>query len=230
LDSAGTPIAGATVILKSPSSDKEIAKAVTGEKGEYSLSAAPGEYSIEASSTCFLTARYKPFYTIDQSQNLDLVLAAADCGGLIMEPVRSKLPEPLDLCVVLPNLAKYSGKEVAIRGEFISYEHGRVIAKDKCLQPLVTSGYTWPNMISLERALTSVSVDATCWRAMATPGPSNTQIWVTVQGRLETRAPGVIVLPFVGKTVPDGYGHMNSYPAQIVYSQMRDCIRKPFAK
>ena len=80
LDSAGTPIAGATVILKSPSSDKEIAKAVTGEKGEYSLSAAPGEYSIEASSTCFLTARYKPFYTIDQSQNLDLVLAAADCG------------------------------------------------------------------------------------------------------------------------------------------------------
>ena len=73
-DQSGGAPPGATIILKS-SSGKEIAKVFADHDGAYSLNADGGQYSIEATFECFVTVRYKPFYTIGgRIQSLDFVL------------------------------------------------------------------------------------------------------------------------------------------------------------
>jgi len=144
---------------------------------------------------------------------------------------------PLTVCQILSSRAAYSGRRVTVRGRLVVGPEGSYLMGDGC-QPLVTDGYTWAATgIDVEAANSAPArsehgsarpaeiAAADLERApQAVPGGA---IYVTLVGRFETRLHFQMILRGDGKTVPNGYGHLNSCPARMVYSEMKDVAAIP---
>lgn len=153
-------------------------------------------------------------------------------------PPGSPAPKPVNVCAVLLHLEEYRNKRVSIRGELLVHPHGTVLRMEKCPVPLITSGHVWPTMIYLIPADSNLaespgrvppgfSVDR-AWAPVLEKGSRerDARLWVTVVGRLETRRRFEIVERGDGKTLPVGYGHLNAYPAQLVYEEFKDVLAR----
>jgi len=139
----------------------------------------------------------------------------------------------LKVCEVLSNRNSYMGQRIRIRGTLIESDEGSYLTDEGCPQ-LVTDGYAWPtpSLIALKYQERPTSQDVKQSRSTITKELADSEILkivkngakihVTVIGRLETRPHFEMVLRGDGKMLPNGYGHLNACPAQIVYQEIRD--------
>jgi hypothetical protein len=139
--------------------------------------------------------------------------------------------EPLTVCQILSHRAAYRGLRVTVRGRLVATPEGTYLEGDGC-QPLITDGYTWATTaIDIQSAKPPLAVDHKSVKPAKTvlldlqllqrAAPDGT-LFVTLIGRFETTLHFVMVLRGDGKTVPNGYGHLNACPGQIIYDEMKD--------
>jgi len=151
------------------------------------------------------------------------------------------LPErPVTVCQVLQTPNKYRGRIIEVRGE---YDGGDL--RGSC-PPLRTNGYTWTSAIQLEfpqnlsvkmklpQNLISAEEDPAQWtfdlnayedtlkrveslQRVAGPG---TVVRATVAGRLDV--PDSLMVKTEKGQVPNGFGHLNIYPARLVLVRITD--------
>lgn len=157
------------------------------------------------------------------------VCAALICATSLSQTHSAK---PLTVCDVLAKLPSYRGQRIVVRGELVGEDEGSGLIGQGC-QPLITDGYRWPSPSPI--ALTypggpsddtkpgapSPRVERVDPDALRSAG-AGAKIYVTVVGRLETRAPFPMVHLDGGKIRPYGYGHLAACPAQIVYEEIKD--------
>lgn len=141
--------------------------------------------------------------------------------------------EPLNVCEVLSKLSSYRGQRITVRGEFVGGEEGSVLIGGGC-RPVVTDGHTWP--VPTPIALTFPGSPGSGDSRAPSPKPRIEQfdsgavksagpgakVYVTVTGRLDTKAHFEMVHLDDGRVVPYGYGHLAACVAQIVYEEMKD--------
>ncbi len=145
----------------------------------------------------------------------------------------------LTVCELLRDLATYQHKVVAVRGELMRGEEHFYLQGDRCSKKLVTSGFVWPDAINLEQPgspfvetpvlfkLDLVSMnDLALAIQKATAGGESVRIWATFVGKLETREHLEVVRTGTNKLVGYGFGHLNAFPAQVVYERVRDVTIK----
>jgi hypothetical protein len=145
----------------------------------------------------------------------------------------------LTVCDVLRNRLAYQDKIVAVRGELIRGEEHFYLRMESCTEKLVTSGFRWPDAITLERPgsplveravdyeedLEALSHISLVLEKVAKSG-SPMRVWATFVGKLETRTNFPMVRTGAGQVVGYGFGHLNAFPAQLVYRSVKDIVAK----
>ena len=141
-----------------------------------------------------------------------------------------KTTTPLTVCEVLQDLGKYRGRIIEVRGEF---NGGHL--RGNCL-PLTTGGHTWFNGIEIDfpKNPSVEGEEPTQWtfdvkviseaaeRAAAlqrASGPEAT-VMATVAGRLDV--PDPLMVQTEKGLAPNGYGHLNVYPARLIIVRIKD--------
>jgi hypothetical protein len=124
----------------------------------------------------------------------------------------------MSVCEISKNFPSFRDKAVTVRGVY--YYGLRQDCPQKC------AGRLWPSFINL-KAGTDTAWDALAKaeRAVETEAKATGQrfeIWVTVVGRLQTRAKRSPLGPCDRESWGVGYGHLNAFPAQIVVESFRD--------
>jgi hypothetical protein len=145
---------------------------------------------------------------------------------------------PIPICEVLQNLAKYRNSVIEIRGE---WNGGSLTGR--CV-PLKTGDYTWPTYITLEfpedlsrlpEEKVDWGLDHQAWslaeaklsslldQIITSRTSSLEVVSATVKGRLDTPehlSPG---------SPPNGFGHLNQFPARMVLMEISDVARTNIA-
>lgn len=137
--------------------------------------------------------------------------------------------KPLTVCDLMSELAKRTGQEIAVRGEWVTNEHGPWLRSPtgECERNLVTEGFVWRNCISLGEDKTG-KMDFDSLAAMSLQLDrfkeklDQYQIVLTVIGTLGTSLPLRVAHMPDGKLSPAGFGHLNACPAYITYRAVRD--------
>jgi hypothetical protein len=152
----------------------------------------------------------------------------------------NKEPQPyVTVCEVLANRGFYDGKVVALIGRWSPTDEGFWLADD-CENQVKTGGYVWSNIVVLEYDPSSASIfpkgpslDFIAVNKKITELKARTKHtqdkleWAVVYGRIETKEELPTAVAGDRKTiVPDGYGHLNAAPAQIVYRE-KDLVIVP---
>lgn len=137
--------------------------------------------------------------------------------------------EAIPICALFQHLSDWTGKRVAVRGEFVNTMEGWWVRGD-CQGAFVTDGYRWPVGISLGVPAYHSKETAELYQAK----------WPAVsKGENLTGMPDVIkTVTFVGTLrirsdyhvtcIPDGtyrafgYGHMNAAAAELIVESIRD--------
>jgi hypothetical protein len=102
----------------------------------------------------------------------------------------------LSVCQAIEQLPALNGNEVAVRGEWITSDHGEWLRAPGalCTNKLVTGGFVWPNAINLVQTKKSkLSFDSLAAMEMTLEPlrrkPGQYTVVSTFIGRLETRVP-----------------------------------------
>jgi len=155
------------------------------------------------------------------------VVETSAVGDQLPKPAQL-VGKPLTVCDVLsPDPTRFNGKWIALRGYLEGTDEGVWLAGE-CATHLVTKGLTWGNYISiwvvesdrsatrswerLQKRLQRLHADGT-----------KTRVWVTLGGRLETRATmddAVVQMPY--GLMRAGFGHMGASPAELDVVSVRD--------
>lgn len=124
----------------------------------------------------------------------------------------------MSVCELSKDFPAFRDKVAAVRGVY--YYGLRQECPQKC-----TSGL-WPSFINLEGADDATWADlAKAEREVESEAKATgkrLEIWVTVVGRVQTRAKRSSFGPCDRKSWGLGYGHLNAFPAQIVVESFRD--------
>jgi hypothetical protein len=142
--------------------------------------------------------------------------------------------KPLTVCQVLQDLQKYRGKTIEVRGNW----QGDILI-DKCEMNLTTGDHQWPNALYLKstvgtggifdviRTIDRNAFDK-AWSELIhlQPGP----VTATIVGELNAREKMEVSLGPRNNHVPNGFGHMGVFPAQIQIKAIKDIIGEPPAK
>ena len=145
--------------------------------------------------------------------------------------IQEKL-KPVTVCEILNNRSSYNGKTVAIIGSFVGTMEGFWI-NDECLKQIKEGNRVWPNSIflrydptsptRLSKGLEVKDIDAkqTIAQLKRRIKPvKGKYYWAVAYGVLETSDNLQTGIAADGKTIiPDGYGHLNAAPAQIIYRE-----------
>ena len=163
------------------------------------------------------------------------------CSAALCAQVADHQIPVLSVCEVIEHRDEYNGKMVGIRGAVEATDEGIwLTAAADCKYKLVTKGFIWPDMVSLEYPNNS-SKDPTehtdfevDWTAMNTVGiaipkgfnPETDEIIKTYVGLFQTYADlGSHVFPEVpgGKYwLKFGFGHLGAAPARILVKTVKD--------
>ncbi len=124
----------------------------------------------------------------------------------------------MSVCELSKDFPAFRDKVVMVRGVY--YYGLRQECPQKC-----TSGL-WPSFINVEGADDATSADLAKAEREAEGEAKATgkrfEIWVTVVGRLRTRAKSSPLGPCYRKRWGLGYGHLNVFPAQITVESFRN--------
>lgn len=140
-------------------------------------------------------------------------------------------PRPLrtlSVCDVIANdPTKLNGEVIKVRGLLGGTDEGTWLVGE-CKTQLVTKGLTWRNDLSVYVDASNESVERS-WERMGAKlkqlhaSPGRDKIWVTIVGRLETRASmDDEVIETSHGLVKLGFGHMNGSPAEINVISVED--------
>ena len=156
---------------------------------------------------------------------------------------------PITVCELLADPMSYDGKNVALIGRYDdSHFDGSWLSEDNCGSKLITDGYVWPNRVSAAGSVGSgpapplgplvldpsaldqklESVKRTTFLSMEelsfirTDGQGGgtrlvKQHWAVIFGRIEARKQ--LRPPHPNRDWGNGFGQMNSAPAQIIFTQ-----------
>ena len=159
---------------------------------------------------------------------LSLVLFAAGLSTTIGQ--QPKL-EPHTVCELTSNLKEYNGKTIAVVGWLGATMEGAWLLGEDCGQKLRTNDFVWPNTLWLQlepsapaMARAESLIDESLVRqkltevAARTKSPSKQIELAVLYGRLETMDTFETYIGGDGKVHGIGFGHLNSAPAQLVFS------------
>jgi len=169
---------------------------------------------------------------------------------LLTSPVlaQPETPElkPIPLCEIFKDLRSYAGRTIAVWGQLYS---GREIFAlgAHCDKSFITKYslfprllgmpnadllYAWPTALDL--AVTSNSDSAAIdriydqiRRQRAMLRNRDLQVWVTVVGKLLVKDHYDIGPAADGKLRGDGYGHLSTFPGQLVIQSMSEAVITP---
>jgi hypothetical protein len=139
----------------------------------------------------------------------------------------------LSVCKAIEQLTALNGKEVALRGEWITNDHGEWLRAPGglCTDKLVTGRFVWPNAINLVQSKTSrlsfdslAAMEMTLKPLRSTPGQYT--VVSTFIGRLETRVPLSVVSYPDGTVTGYGFGHLDFFPAELHYYDVKNVVLK----
>jgi hypothetical protein len=148
------------------------------------------------------------------------------CGILLLLAVlivSSSTPAPAgavkSVCELSKDFPRFRDKVVVVRGV---YYYG--LRQEECPQKC-TDG-PWPSFIDLvgdsDATWTVLAKAAADVETKAKQTGNRFEIWVTVVGRLQTRAKHSSRGPCDRKSWGLGYGHLNVFPAQIMVESFQD--------
>jgi len=142
--------------------------------------------------------------------------------------------EPISVCELLAHGAEKRGQTVSVKGSLHTGPEELALYGVDCTPALETDGYKWPKAVWLtspggipeepvdfavdKQAMEEFSRDVAKFRAA---NPKATSIPVVVIGKFEFPRKFVGGIGVNGKWVGNGYGHLNSYPGQIVLKLIR---------
>jgi hypothetical protein len=153
-------------------------------------------------------------------------------------PLRCDPPQPvpsaaeLSICQAIEQLTALDGKEVSLRGEWITNDHGEWLQAPGalCTNKLVTGGFVWPNAINLVQTTSRLSFDSlTAMEIILEPlrsKPGQYTVISTFIGRLETRVPLKVVSYPDGTVTGHGFGHLDFFPAELHYYDVKNVVLK----
>ena len=155
-------------------------------------------------------------------------------------PLQCDRPQPvasaaeLSVCQAIERLATLNEKEVALRGQWISNDHGECASGSRRTVPDQT-GHRWiclANAINFVQSKTSrLSFDSLAAMEMTLEPlrrrPGQYTVISTFIGRLETRVPLRVVSYPDGTVTGYGFGHLDFFPAELHYCDVKDVVLKP---
>lgn len=176
---------------------------------------------------------------------------------VVAQPARDPELPTLPLCEVFKDLRSYSGKIVSLWGQLYSgsevaaigghcdnkfvTKYSRSPDFPLPLQPQLE--YVWPTALNLVMSSSverigekldfrtaAADVDRVydqIHRERAKFGKQDVETWVTVVGKLQDKDHYDIGQSPDGKVRGDGYGHLSTYPGQLVIKTMRDPLVVP---
>lgn len=158
-------------------------------------------------------------------------------------PIQCDRPQPetsppeVSICQALGQLAALNGKEIALRGEWITTEHGEWLQAPGalCANKLVTGEFVWPNAINLVQSKTSkLAFDSLAARDITLEPlrskPGQYTVMSTFIGKLETRVPPKVVSYPDGTVTGYGFGHLDSFPAELQYYDVKNVVLRKRAE
>ncbi len=164
-------------------------------------------------------------------------ICAACSASSITSADRSSF-SPVDVCDVVDAPSKYNGQLVALRGTLKTGMEEMALYGDACKRTLTTHGHRWPAAIWLtpnpgsdakaERRLDRPAIEHLN-AAIRVARTQKAEIQATFVGILEARSKYFGGTSPNGDWIGNGFGHLNAYPAQLVFTTVRDVsiVRKP---
>src|ERR1035437_1930623 len=155
-------------------------------------------------------------------------------GFLAQEQTVPDIPV-VTVCEAILNRDRYNRKAIIVVGLLGWTFEGNWLSEN-CERKIVTDGYEWPNMLSVDLDVTKTiplilpmgfewdmevlnkklkTVQETTKLSGSSKGPFSAH-WVAMFGRFETRTPLRSMIGNGGKVVGFGFGHLNSAPARII--------------
>ncbi|MGH9631656.1 MAG: hypothetical protein ACRD7E_25400 [Bryobacteraceae bacterium] len=148
---------------------------------------------------------------------------------LIFTPAVAK---ELTVCEVLANLSHLRGKKIEVRGVWTATDHGATLSpsqNDGCPQKLRSKSIVWPEGIVLVQEQ-GANLMSMAWFEMVLKQKQPKKgdvVVVTFTGVLEARWPLEAAYSRDGKLHPYGFGHLNTMPAQLRFTDIkRPLVRK----
>jgi hypothetical protein len=160
------------------------------------------------------------------------------CSAALGTQVANHQIPVLSVCEVIEHRDEYNGKMVGVRGTLKGTDEGMwLTAAADCKYKLITKGFIWPNMVSLEypnngskdpAEHTDFDVD---WTAMNTVGiaipkgfnPETDEIIKTYVGLFQTFADLESRFYSGGEhPLTFGFGHLGAAPARILVKTVKD--------
>jgi hypothetical protein len=148
--------------------------------------------------------------------------------------------EPLTVCDLLGHLNRYKDKIIAVRGELRTGSEEVALYATDCSTRVTTNGHRWLNAIwltppdGLPERLVGFALDEVAMAKfnrdlgnVRTNDLASAPVFVTVIGKCETRTRFVGGPGPNGTWIGNGFGHLNAYPAQLVFMRMETpAVRK----
>ena len=162
-------------------------------------------------------------------------------GCLTLAGDETPAETPLRVCEVLENLPRYRGKTITVRGMLYQSREITALGDTPCKQPLMTGDYQWPPALDLEYSsyrpsdesavtfqtdLGNVDTTSAEIRTLRKKAPGG-DVWVTVVGYLRAKDKYNVFLGGDRKWHGQGYGHLGTYPAQLVIRRMYQASLTP---
>jgi len=139
----------------------------------------------------------------------------------------------LTVCDVLEHLQRYRGKEIAVRGELRTGPEEAAVYGTNCNRNFMTDWHVWPNALwlipagsRLAEEPVTLKLDHQVIRAMNEKIDQERAsgkvgaVTMTIVGKLEAKRRYFGGPAASGSWVGNGYGHLNAYPAQIVFRKV----------
>jgi hypothetical protein len=139
----------------------------------------------------------------------------------------------ISICDLLKDLAEYRNQSVQVRGELRTGRHRNALFGVNCEHSVLTDEHVWLDALWLvaEKRSTKVNEPGVDKKAMkevydaigtARRNGKKGKVLLTFVGRIETRERFFGGRGGNGRWIGNGYGHMNAYPAQLVYRSAKD--------
>ncbi len=136
----------------------------------------------------------------------------------------------LSVCEVLSRLSSFNNKELTIRGELVSTEHGKWLRPaHPCEEKLTTEGFTWPNGIHLvEDKFDTLDFPSLAQTALKLKQAANVlekhDVIISYTGKFYTRVPLVVAHYPDGKVSGYGFGHLDASPGELRYRAVGEVV------
>ena len=159
------------------------------------------------------------------------VILSVFVGSAFGQTSRGGPVEIATVCDVLERRESFNGKTLIVIGRWSSTDEGFWLTDD-CRAKIKTGGYTWKNLIWLDydpSAPTglsngfkphkkSVLAKVSQMKARMEGNPGKIE-WGVVYGQMVAGELTTVVSLDGRSTFPNGFGHLNGAPAQVVYRQ-----------